>query len=120
MKASYLYNVALNTLYGSKVRVDKNVLVYCPRCGAYTSAHFAQAHNNACTYCGVEYQHTDELFHDVYQNIAKGLDTLKTDSNAQQSAQLDRAINEYLNDHYFCLEPYFDAEAMAHRLNKHV
>ncbi len=120
-KGDFHFNHTLHKLYGSTIRVDKNMLVYCPRCGEYTSAHFAEHKSNRCTFCGVEFQMTDELFHDVHQKILRKLGNGTVGdihSPNVKNEQYEHAMMEYLLERYLKNERIFDPDAMALRLKK--
>ncbi len=128
IKGSYKYNALLHRQYGSRVRIDKNMLVYCPRCGQYTSAHFAAERNNTCTFCGSEYRFTDRLYHDVHDEVESKLQSeaeAARDPNAEDDeeqtipkADYVKAMDDYVMEHYLKDERFFNQNEMDRRIQR--
>lgn len=125
MKNAYTYNALLHRQYGSRVRIDKNVLAYCPRCGQYTSAHFASERGNACTYCATDYTFTDVLYHDVHEAVmeqlmAESKKRRTPDGEDEEEPSIDRAdyvqaMDDYVMEHYLKDEKFFNTSEMERR-----
>lgn len=110
VKNSYTFDYNMFKEYHSRVRIDKDVIVYCPKCGNQSHAEYSIRENDTCSYCGTEYKYTQVLDNDFSKIIRN--------KNETTGKIYPECIHNYLWDNYLKNEPEFDRECMENRKNK--
>ena len=110
IKNSYAFKYSEFNEYHNRIRIDKDVLVYCPKCGNHSRTEYSIRENDTCKYCGTKYKYTQILYYHFKKDV--------WDEYMNTGKQIPECEYNYLWNNYLQNEMEFSRECMENRENK--